>query len=126
STDRCRNGWLGPTPGPVRRGTTCVGNHSPVEVPPGWPSDLREPRPDVREAEQNFRSAIAQVGAAVAEFFPRLSLTALLGQVSPELSAFTGGAANAWSVAGNLAGPIFHGGELVGRYHQQRALREEA
>jgi multidrug efflux system outer membrane protein len=87
---------------------------------------LLERRPDIHEAEQSLRSANAQIGVAVADFFPQLSLTALLGQVSPELSAFTAGSANAWSVAANLAGPIFQGGRLVGQYRQARAARDEA
>jgi outer membrane protein, multidrug efflux system len=117
---------LGTNPAPIQRGTNLVATQFPLEVPPGLPSALVERRPDIREAEQTYRSANAQIGAAIADFFPRLSLTALLGQVSPELSAFTGGAANAWGIAGNLAGPLFHGGQLVGRYREQRALAQEA
>jgi multidrug efflux system outer membrane protein len=83
-------------------------------------------RPDIRETEALLHSANAQVGVAVADFFPRLSLTGLFGQVSPELSALTSGGANAWSLGSTLAGPLFHGGQLVGRYRQQIALREEA
>jgi multidrug efflux system outer membrane protein len=117
---------LGRNPAPIQRGTNLVADHFPLEVPPGLPSTLIGRRPDIREAEQTYHSANAQVGVAVADFFPQLSLTALFGQVSPELSAFTGGTANAWGIAGNLAGPLFHGGQLVGRYREQRALREEA
>jgi multidrug efflux system outer membrane protein len=120
------NVLLGRNPGPVPRGHNLLAQQLPAEVPPGLPSALLERRPDIREAEESFRSANAEIGAAAADFFPRLSLTGLFGQVSPELSAITSGTATAWSVAGNLTGPIFHGGALVGRYRQQRALREEA
>jgi len=71
-------------------------------------------RPDIRETEQALRAANAQVDVAVANFFPNLSLTGLLGQVSPELSSLTAGSATAWSIAANLTGPIFQGGRLVG------------
>ena len=71
----------------------------PPEVPAGLPSALLERRPDVRQTEQLLRSANAQIGESVAEFFPKIGLTALLGKVSPELSAFTLGGANAWGVA---------------------------
>lgn len=116
---------LGRNPGPVPRKQGLLQQETP-DVPPGLPSSLLQRRPDIREAEQSLRSANAQIGVAVANFFPQLSLTALLGQVSPELSAFTGGSANAWNVAANLAGPIFQGGRLYGQYRQARAARDEA
>jgi multidrug efflux system outer membrane protein len=95
------------------------------DVPAGLPSTLIERRPDVREAEQQLRSANAQVGVAKADFFPQLNLTGLLGQVSPELSAFTSGGATAWSAAAGLTGPIFHGGQLRAQYQQAEAVREQ-
>jgi multidrug efflux system outer membrane protein len=116
---------LGRNPGPVPRKHGLLQQATP-DVPPGLPSSLLQRRPDLRESEQSLRSANAQIGVAVANFFPQLSLTALFGQVSPELSAFTAGSANAWSVAANLAGPIFHGGRLVGEYRQARAARDKA
>ena len=60
------------------------------------------------------------------EFFPQIGLTAFLGKISPELSAFTLGGANAWGVGAEAAGPIFEGGRLVGQYRQAKAAREEA
>src|SRR5216684_776236 len=75
---------------------------------------------------QILRSANAQVGESVAEFFPKIGLTALLGKVSPELSAFTLGGANAWGIAAEGTGPLFEGGRLVGQYRQTKAARLEA
>jgi len=72
-----------------------------------------------------LRSANAQVGESVAEFFPKIGLTALLGKVSPELSAFTLGGANAWGIAAEGIGPLFQGGRLVGQYRESKAAREE-
>jgi multidrug efflux system outer membrane protein len=115
---------LGRNPGPIVRNQGLLQQTTP-EVPPGLPSSLLERRPDIREAEQALRSANAQIGVAVANFFPQLSLTALLGQVSPELSTFTAGTANAWYLAASLAGPIFHGGQLVGEYRRTKAFRDE-
>jgi len=120
------NVLLGRNPRPVARGKTLLQQPRFPEVPPGLPSALLERRPDIREAEQNVRAANAQVGVAVANFFPNLTLTGLLGQASPELSSLTSGGATAWSIAANLTGPIFQGGHLVGQYHQARAVREEA
>jgi multidrug efflux system outer membrane protein len=117
---------LGQNPGPVRRQMGLLQQQLPLSIPPGLPSALLRRRPDIVQAEELLRSANAQVGVAVADFFPQLSLTALFGQVSPELSAFTAGSANAWSVAAGLAGPLFQGGRLAGQYHQAKAARQEA
>jgi multidrug efflux system outer membrane protein len=86
---------------------------------------LLERRPDIRAAEQQLRSANAQVGVAAANFFPQLNLTALFGDVSPELTAFTGGGDVAWGIAAGLTGPLFHGGQLQAQYAQARAVREQ-
>jgi multidrug efflux system outer membrane protein len=113
-------------PGPVPRHRKLLQETMPVSIPPGLPSSLLQRRPDIRQNEELLRSANAQVGVAVANFFPQLNLTGLFGQVSPELAAFTGGTAQAWSLATELTGPIFHGGQLVGQYHQARAQWDEA
>jgi multidrug efflux system outer membrane protein len=95
-------------------------------VPAGVPSSLVERRPDVRESEQLLHAATAQVGESAAEFFPKIGLTSTLGKVSPELSAFTLGSANVWSVAATATGPLFEGGRLVGQYRESKAARDEA
>ena len=120
------NVLLGRNPGPIVRHHTLLEEQLPPEVPAGLPSQLLERRPDIREAEQQLRAANAQLGVAKANFFPQISLTAFLGQASPELSALTSGGATAWSVAAGLTGPLFQGGRLVGQYHQAQAAREEA
>jgi multidrug efflux system outer membrane protein len=116
---------LGRNPGPIERPASLLAQNMP-DIPPGLPSSLLERRPDVRQAEQVLRSANAQVGESVAEFFPKIGLTAFLGKVSPELSAFTCGGGNAWGVAAGATGPLFEGGKLVGQYRQTKAARNEA
>jgi multidrug efflux system outer membrane protein len=116
---------LGQNPGAILRGNSSLEKQMPPEVPAGLPSALLERRPDIREAEQQLRSANAQVGVAVANFFPQLNLTGLFGEVSPELSAFTSGGEVAWSIAAGLTGPLFHGGQLRAQYAQARAAREQ-
>jgi outer membrane protein, multidrug efflux system len=116
---------LGRVPGPINRaGASAAG--MPPEVPAGLPSALLERRPDVRQMEQLLRSANAQVGESTAEFFPKIGLTALLGKIGPQLSAFTLGSANAWGIGAAATGPLFEGGRLVGQYRQARAARDEA
>ncbi|HLX69026.1 MAG TPA: efflux transporter outer membrane subunit, partial [Verrucomicrobiae bacterium] len=119
------NVLLGRYLGPVRRNDSTLEKLPMPDVPPGLPSALLERRPDIREAEQSLRAANAQIGVAVANFFPDLSLTGLFGQVSPELSTFTGGAANAWNFAANASGPIFRGAALSAQYRQAKAARDQ-
>ena len=125
-TENQLNVLLGRNPGPVPRSTPLLEQNWPPAVPAGLPSALLQRRPDIRQAEQNLRAANAQVGVAVADFFPRLTLTGLFGQVSPELSAFTAGGANAWSLAAGLTGPLFQGGRLRAQHRQALAAREQA
>jgi outer membrane protein, multidrug efflux system len=117
---------LGRNPSPIEHSQSDYDAMLPPQVPAGLPSSLLERRPDVREAEQLLHSANAQIGVSVAEFFPTIGLTALFGRISPELSAFTRGGANAWGVAAEASGPLFEGGRLVGQYHQAKAARDEA
>src|SRR2546430_16264558 len=60
---------LGRTPGPIERSGPSLEAMTPPGIPAGLPSSLLERRPDVREAEQFLRSATAQIGESVAEFF---------------------------------------------------------
>jgi multidrug efflux system outer membrane protein len=117
---------LGRNPGPIERTSSSLETMLPPEVPAGLPASLLERRPDVRGAEQNLRAANALIGESVAEFFPKIGLTALLGKISPELSAFTLGGANAWGVAAEGTGPIFEGGRRLARYREAKAARDEA
>ena len=103
---------LGVNPTPVAPGQILLADEIVPEVPPGLPSDLLERRPDIREAEQDLRSANALVGVAKANFFPQLTLTGLLGASTSDLSTFTAGANRAWEIAAGLTGPIFEGGLL--------------
>jgi multidrug efflux system outer membrane protein len=117
---------LGRNPGPIVRPALFLKKVTLPEIPAGLPSTLLEHRPDVRQSEQLFRAANAQIGESVADFFPKIGLTALLGKASPELSAFTLGSANVWGIAAEGVGPLFEGGRLVGRYRQSKAAQEEA
>jgi multidrug efflux system outer membrane protein len=117
---------LGLNPGPIQRRPGALRQETLPEIPPGLPSSLLERRPDIRQATQLMRAANAQVGLAKANFYPRISLTGLMGESSPQLEPFTAGAASAWTLAGGLAGPIFQGGLLKGQLRQARAAWDEA
>lgn len=79
-------------------------------LPPGAPSHLLERRPDVRQAEQLLIAANADIGAARAAFFPRLSLTSEIGSVSDEFSGLFEDGSDVWSFMPQLTLPIFAGG----------------
>lgn len=117
---------LGSNPGPIERHPAALHEETLPEIPPGLPSSLLERRPDIRQAAQLMRSANAQVGVATANFYPQITLTGLLGEVSPELTPFTAGAVSAWSLGAGLTGPIFQGGLLRGELRQARAAWDEA
>ena len=116
---------LGRNPGPIARGSALTDQFDPPEVPTGLPSQLLERRPDLRQAEETLIAANANVGVAKANFFPTISLTGVLGGVSPQLSELTG-AGKAWSLAGNLAGPLFTAGRLKNEYRAALAQRDQA
>jgi len=81
-----------------------------VTLPTGLPSDLLERRPDIRAAEQRLKAANANIGAARAAFFPRISLTAGLGSSSPSLQGLFDSGSGSWSFAPQLVQPIFDSG----------------
>lgn len=79
-------------------------------LPAGLPSQLLERRPDIVGAEHDLMAANAQIGAARAAFFPRISLTGLLGFASPELGALFGGSHRYWQFSPQIQMPLFSGG----------------
>jgi outer membrane protein, multidrug efflux system len=117
---------LGQNPAAVLTKSKLLDQVVPPDIPIGLPSALLERRPDILAAEQQVRAANARIGVATAAFFPQIGLTALFGQASSPLSDFTSGKANAWSFAGNLAGPIYQGGALKARKQYAIATWEQA
>ncbi|MCT4622944.1 MAG: efflux transporter outer membrane subunit [Schleiferiaceae bacterium] len=97
----------------------------PNLVPPGLPSILLTRRPDILAAEQDVYAANARVGVAVAQRFPSISLTGMLGAASQDLSTF-GAAGAAWSLGGDLLGPLFHFDKNKRRVEIEKARTEQA
>ncbi|QTD45200.1 efflux transporter outer membrane subunit [Ottowia testudinis] len=98
-----------------------------TEVPAGLPSDLMLRRPDIRAAEQQLIAANANIGAARANFFPRISLTGSLGRVSADLDGLFGsGGHQAWSFGPSITLPIFDMGRNQANLDAARAAREIA
>jgi multidrug efflux system outer membrane protein len=117
---------VGRNPGPIERSPPELEMNPPPAVPAGIPSQLLERRPDIRQAEDNVRNALANVGVANANFFPRIGLTTVLGRVSTDLSSLTGGSSDVWSVAGSFSGPIFTGGRLTSERRAAGAVFDQA
>ncbi|WP_459206569.1 AdeC/AdeK/OprM family multidrug efflux complex outer membrane factor [Pseudomonas sp. MLB6B] len=82
------------------------------EVPAGLPSDLLQRRPDIQEAEHLLKAANANIGAARAAFFPRISLTANAGTLSPDMGGLFSGGSGTWLFQPQISLPIFNGGAL--------------
>ncbi|WP_454766862.1 AdeC/AdeK/OprM family multidrug efflux complex outer membrane factor [Cupriavidus campinensis] len=83
-----------------------------ADVPPGLPSDLLQNRPDILAAEHRLKSANADIGAARAAFFPRISLTASAGTASRQLSGLFDAGSGTWLFSPQINLPIFTAGSL--------------
>jgi len=79
----------------------------PAEISAGMSSEVLLGRPDILAAEHLLKGANANIGAARAAFFPRISLTAAFGTASPELSGLFGSGSAAWTFSTEAALPIF-------------------
>lgn len=84
-----------------------------MDIPAGLPSDLLTNRPDIRQQENILRSANANIGAARAAFFPRITLTLFGGTASNSLSGLFDAGSSAWSFTPQLLLPIFDAGRNI-------------
>ena len=95
-------------------------------LPAGLDSSILLRRPDVVQSEYELRATNAEIGAARAELFPRISLTGILGFASTSLtSLFSGGAFN-YSVAPSVSYPIFRAGAGIAGVAYSKAQRDAA
>jgi multidrug efflux system outer membrane protein len=117
---------LGRPPGDVPRGRPLEAIQAPPSVPAGLPSALLERRPDVRQAEQQLVAANARIGAARAEYFPRISLTGFLGVQSRALTELLTGAAGVASGSLGAAAPVFNAGRTRANVELAQAEQREA
>ncbi|MBE7369659.1 efflux transporter outer membrane subunit [Ramlibacter sp. HM2] len=96
------------------------------DVPAGLPSEVLTRRPDVRQAEQQLVAANANIGAARAAFFPRISLTAGIGTASSDLSGLFSSGSWGYTVAPSLLQPIFDAGRNRAGLASAQAARDIA
>ena len=95
-------------------------------VPVGLPSELLRRRPDVIAAEADLHTAVANVGVAVADLYPRFSLTGSVSGRGNDFAQLFRENNNAWSLGGNLVQPLFQGGALRANVRAQQAAAEQA
>ena len=124
-TENALNVLLGRNPGPIPRGLTLDELKLPA-VPAGLPSDLLAQRPDIQQAEQELIAANARIGVARAQYFPKISLTGDVGQMSTQVASLFVPGANFWSVGSALLTPIFTAGKIAGQVQSAEALQKAA
>ena len=96
------------------------------DLPAGLPYDLLAVRPDIRAAEQQLIGANASIGAARANFFPRIALTGSAGSASAQLSGLFNGGSFGWTFAPSALLPIFDAGRNSANLGSARAGRDIA
>jgi multidrug efflux system outer membrane protein len=115
---------LGRNPRPVMLGSDLEDQSLPPDIPVGLPSMLVTRRPDILQAEELLRAQNAQIGVAVAQRFPAISLTGLLGVASTDISTLTANGV-AFSAGATILGPLFEFGEKKRRVEIERYKTEQ-
>lgn len=98
----------------------------PSEVPIGLPSELLQRRPDIMRAQADLHAATARIGVAVADQYPRFSLTGSLGTQGNRIASLGTLADRYWSIGPAASLPIFSGGRIEGNIEQARAAADQA
>ena len=115
---------IGKNPGPIVRGLSLTEEVMPPNVPPGLPSDLLVRRPDIRASEQSLIAAGARIEVARKAYFPRISLSGILGFESTSLTGLFKGSQGFWALIPELSQPIFTAGRLKSNVRFTQAQRD--
>ena len=119
------NVLLARNPGPIARGKSIYDLQLPL-IPAELPSELLTQRPDIRQAEEQLIAANAKIGAALALYYPSISLTGYYGGASLHLSNLFTGPSKTWNYTGTITGPIFTAGGIYGQVVQAQATQQAA
>ncbi|MDN5941828.1 MAG: efflux transporter outer membrane subunit, partial [Nitrospira sp.] len=117
---------LGRKPFAITRGRPLHEQVMPPDVPAGLPSELLQRRPDLLQTEQQLAAATARIGAAKADRFPKISLTALLGAASPQLGSFFSDPASFYTGGAGFTGPLLNSQVLGFQQDAAEAQAKEA
>jgi multidrug efflux system outer membrane protein len=112
-------------PGAIPRGLELTAQALPPQTPVGLTTELLRRRPDIRAAEQGMVSSNAQIGEAIANFYPKIGLSALAGLIGIAGAGALNGSSGFWRGGLNIAGPIFSGGRLESEYRNRKAYWDE-
>ena len=99
---------------------------SPAAVPVGVPAELARRRPDIRAAEAQLHSATADIGVAVASFYPTVELNGVVGFDSLNVTNLWRGSSLQYSFGPSVSLPIFNGGRLKNMLELREAQQQEA
>jgi len=99
---------------------------SPPGIPAGLPSDLLRRRPDIRAAERELAASTADIGVAVADLYPRFSLTAAPALVSTALASLLEWGSRSFTLSAALDWPIFNGGRTRASIAVANARQEQS
>ena len=94
------------------------------DISPGLPSEVLQHRPDILQAENQLKAANANIGAARAAFFPRITLTTSIGTTSDQLSGLFKSGSETWSFMPQIILPIFDAGRNRANLDAVKADRE--
>ncbi len=98
----------------------------PPRIPVGFPSELARRRPDIREAEAKLHAATADVGVAVANFYPSVTLTASFGFQALQFGNLWKWDARQYAAGPGFTIPIFQGGQLKYTLTLRKAQEQDA
>jgi NodT family efflux transporter outer membrane factor (OMF) lipoprotein len=98
----------------------------PRDLPVSLPSKLIEQRPDIKAAEANLHAAAAQIGVAIANRLPNITLTGTAGSTAPAIDQLFASGTEWWQITGAVTQPIFRGGTLFHRELAAKAAFDQA
>lgn len=99
---------------------------TPPTIPIGLPSELAHRRPDIRQAEAQLHMATAEIGAAQADFFPKITLSGSVGVQSLQLKNIASYGAISATGGPSISIPIFQGGRLRATLEIRKSQQREA
>ena len=99
---------------------------TPAAIPIGLPSELLRRRPDIVEAEANLHTATANIGVAIANFFPTFDLLGFFDIQSSQTQDLFTLASRTYLLGGSISVPIFQGGKLVDTLHLRKEQQKQA
>ncbi len=119
---------LGEAPGALRAELIRPGMVPPVppRVPVGVPSELARRRPDIRQAEAQLHAATADIGVAVADFYPKVTLDGSIGLQALKAKDLGNWAARQYGLGPTISIPIFEGGRLRATLALRKVEQQEA